>query len=74
MNENMHIQIGPRSTVAELMEALSQIPGEYEVDLFGEAEFFIHVDDEDEEVTFTDKDQLRYETDALIGDEAEDDD
>lgn len=73
MNEDMHIKIGPRSTVGEVIEALAQIPEEYEVDLFGEAEFFIHVDAEDEEVTFTDKDAERYNSDELLDDDLEDD-
>jgi len=67
-------EIGPRMTVGEFKALLENVPDQYEDCCSGSETFFMHVDDENEVISFDDSElEEDYDLDDLDDDEYEGD-
>ena len=64
-------EIGPRMTIGEFKALLENVPDQYEICCNGYEDFFMHVDDENEMISFDDSD---LEEDYAMNDFDDEDD
>lgn len=77
MSNETKIDLGPRSTVSELISALQAFPPDFEVEVNGETKFSISADDDGYSgITIKTENHVAYdgEDELIVADDEEDDD